>query len=76
MRRAGIIGGSGAARSGGAIRGDRESPAAFVLEFEDRVVVGYQVMIIANAERGDRRFGEHAIEELDLLCARGPRSPG
>ena len=60
-----------AVKGQGAMRGHRESPAAFVLEFEDRVVVGREVVIIADAERGDRRFGEHAIEELDLLGREG-----
>ena len=59
-----------------AFRAHRESPAAFVLEFQHRGMVGRQVMVIGNAERCDLCLGEHAIEELDLLWRRGPRSPG
>ena len=55
-------------------RSHRESPAAFVLEFEDRDMVGRQVLIVGDAERGDFRFREHAIEELDLLWREGLRN--
>src|SRR5262249_10517936 len=52
---------------GGVLFGSVQSPGAVVLELENRVVVGREVMVFADAQIGDRRFRKRAIDDAKLL---------